>query len=126
MQDDHDRIQNLKSYYDKLARTLRNEADFKLFGKAIFDKRRIDDAMCCVEANFPREFNEYKKNAKTFGEFVETFKLYSLLVSNIKIKPPIGTSSYLVKVNEALKLIDKLKFVASSDLKYIKENFPNI
>ena len=123
MQDNKDKIKNLKNYYDKLARVLKNEASFEMFGKAIFDKRRIDDAICCIDANFPNEFKEYQRSAGNLAGSVETFRLYNMLITNIKNKPPMGNSSYLVNVQEALRIIDKLKFAASSDFNYIKENY---
>ena len=126
MQENVDKIKNLKNYYDKLARILRNEAAFKMFGKAIFDKRRIDDAVCCIDANIPNEFRIYQKNAGNISGSVETFRLYDMLIRSIKNKPPMGNSSYMVNIEEALKIIDKLKFVASSDLSYIKNNYSNL
>jgi len=126
MQDNKDKIKNLRNYYDKLANILRNEGSFRMFGKAIYDKRRIDDAMCCIDANFPREFIAFKTRTKNLNGMVETFKTYNMLVGKIKNKPPIGSSSYMAFVDDALKLIEKLKFVAASDLNYIKENFPEL
>ena len=126
MADNTEKIRNLRDYYDKLAKILRNEASFKMFGKAIFDKRRIDDAMCCIDANFPREFKSFKNHSKNMNGMIETFKLYNMLVANIKNKPPIGNSSYMVRINEALRILEKLKFVAASDLNYIKENYPEL
>ena len=72
MADNTEKIRNLRDYYDKLAKILRNEAYFKMFGKAIFDKRRIDDAMCCIDANFPREFKAFKSHSKNMAASPQT------------------------------------------------------
>ena len=123
MQNDNELLANLNGYYDKLIKILRYEASFKLAGKGIYDKTRIDDVMCCIDANFPKEFQQYKEKYGDINRQIRTLKLNVQLTETIKRKPPIGTSSYMVKIEEALSVIERLKKAIPADLNYIKANY---
>jgi len=123
MYTDDEIIYNLRGYYDKLVKILKEEVAITLFGKSIIDKKRIDDAICCIDANYPKEFISFREKFGTADHHVRTFKLYSQLIACIKNKPPIGTSSYMVRVNDAIAVIENLKRVISHDLNYIRTNY---
>ena len=123
MQNDNELLANLNGYYDKLIKILRHEASFKLAGNGIYDKTRIDDVMCCIDANFPKEFQQYKEKYGNMDSQIKTLKLNSQLLTTIKRKPPIGSSSYMIKINEAIAIVECLKRTVAQDLRRIRERY---
>lgn len=125
MQSEDELMTNLMNYYTKLEKCIQNEAAFSFGNKKIFDKKRVDDILCCIEASMPAEF---KRLANAYGEDkrVKTYKYQRDLIQNIKIKPPMGNSSYMVNTAETLQIIAALKRAIPGDLGYIRATYPNI
>ncbi len=125
MQTEDEILNNLMGYFKKLERCIQNEAAFSFGNKKIFDKKRVDDILCCIDASMPSEF---AKLANSYGEDkqIRTYKLKRELIANIKVKPPIGNSSYMVNTSETLQLIKSLAGSIPKDLGYIRATYPNL
>ena len=119
-------METLMNYFDKLSKYLKTNGSIGIGNRKLYDKKKIDDILCCVEANIPVVFKKY---ADTYGNSninIKTFKLQEQLIEYIRVKPPIGASSYLVNMTGALTTINKLKTAIPSDYIYILSNFPRL
>lgn len=121
-----DNIANLKMYFDKLIKTIETQASFKFGNKRIVDKQRIDDILCCIDANFPEILKLYRKQYGNTDKNVKSFKVYDLLLANIKIKPLFGTNSYSINYSETLQLAANIGRTFASDISYIERSYPDL
>ena len=119
-------IVNLKMYFDKLIKTIETQASFKFGNKHIVDKQRIDDILCCIDANFPKILKLYKKHHGSTDKNIKSFKEYDRLIANIKIKPILGNNSYSINYKETVQIASNLGITLSSDVKYIEKSYPNL
>lgn len=118
--------EELKMYFNKLLKTIETQAAFKLGNKYLLDKQRIDDILCCIDANFPAILKNYRKKYNNLDKNIQSYKSYDSLIANIKIKPPLGNNSYFINYNEVVMLIKGFDSHLSNDIKYLKENYPDL
>ena len=125
MLSNEEEISILIDYLNKLEKFIKDEPSFNFGNKKIYDKKRVDDILCCVDSSMPSEFNKY---LNTYGENkeIKTFKYRRKLIENIKIKPPIGNNSDFVNYSETLQAINFLKKCIPPDISYIRANYPNL
>lgn len=117
---------NLKMYFDKLVKTIETQSSFKFGDMYLVDKQRIDDILCCIDANFPHILKAYHKKYGDIDKAIKSFNHYNSLIENIKIKPPLGNNSYLINYNKVIEIIAILGNSFASDIKYINENYSNL
>ena len=121
MENYQDNVAELRKYYSKLYKYLRDCSGLSFAGTKVVDKRKVDDILVCIEASYP---SCYKKFLDLYGgSNIASKKFYDLLMSAIKNKFLFSSSSYAVKINEALTYIDKIKVSLPADFKYIEENY---
>ena len=112
-------IKTLKSYFNKLQRTIVHNADFKLFNVALVGKNKIDDILCCILATFP---NTYKRliNLKEGRDF-HSILSYNLLLNALKRKFIFNPNVYLVNVGTANKLLTAISKSVEADVNRIEK-----
>lgn len=115
----------LKEYFDKLLKTINSQAVFTLGNVKYVNKQKLDDILCCIDINFPKELMRFQKKYGNTNSNIKSFKIYQQIINNIKIKPLIGKANYAVRFEEVKILIDKIGRTFSSDMKYIQEHYPN-
>ena len=116
---------DLHMYITKLIKTIETQSSFSFGNKRILDKTRIDDILCCIDANFPDLLKKFKKHGQP-DKNVKSYKLYDRIIANIKIKPLIGTSSYAVNYREVRELAEILEQAIAADVSYIAKAYPNL
>lgn len=114
---------DLEKYFNKLIKLIEYEYSFKLGNKRLLDKKRTDDILCCIEASLPKEFKLFREKIGTVDKRIRTFRNHKNLMENIKIKPPIGTSSYFINYAETIDAIYNLKKSIPADISYILQNY---
>ena len=122
---DPEEIAKLKEYFDKLIKVINSQAVLSLGSTKFVDKQKIDDVLCCIDINFPKKLVEFNKKYGAVDSNIKSFKIYQEMINNIKIKPIIGKSNYAVRYNEVQVLIDRLGRSFNSDLKYIRDHYPD-
>ena len=106
-------IEEIRKYVNKLNFILTNDAIFSLFLNKFVNKKRIDDIICCIDANWPDKL-------KTKNQLEEKFfseKAYIMFVKNITQKTFISSSLYKVNYNEFLQQSKGLLKAIETDYK---------
>ena len=79
-----------------------------------------------MEPERPWVLLSWNNTTTTKAKQIRTYKLKRELIANIKVKPPIGNSSYMVNTSETLQLIKSLAGSIPKDLGYIRATYPNL
>ena len=114
----------LTNYFKKLQRILNNEAIFSLGKKKLYNKNRIDDILCCIEATFPKGYTDYIK--KTGGKDLKSYEYYQKLMYSIKNKFMFSSSHYFVNYREANTFLLSVIKTITGDVKNTCENSQNM
>ena len=107
------KIDDIKKYIRKLHSVLLNEASFSFFSNKFVNKQRIDDIICCIDANWPDKIKTKNKREERF--FSE--KVYIMFVKNITQKTFISSSLYKINYNEFLQQSGTLLKAIETDYK---------
>lgn len=107
----------IKKYLNKLMQIIEKEAVFNLFKSKIFDKKRIDDIMCCVEASWPEDYKKYIANFDT--RRIKSLIYYKKLMLAVKNRFLFSTNCYAIKQKDALDAIYMLSRAIDTDMKFI-------
>ena len=114
-----EKIKNFRLYLNKLSKFLREEAVMSLFATKLFPKNRIDDILCCIDANIPREYKTFikshgKKQLKSYEYYLELVKIVkgSFIIKDY----------YRVNCKQALQMIELIISYLNQDMKYIETN----
>jgi hypothetical protein len=110
------KIIELKKYLHKLYNFIEREALFSFISTKLFDKKKVDDLICCIDASFPEEYKNYIRETQ---KSLRTTKSYRELLNAIQNKFMFNTNMYLVHYQEALAKIVELQQVIDSDIKLI-------
>lgn len=108
-------ITEIKKHLKKLIFVIDNESTFTFADIKIHKKARMDDVICCVEANFP---NEYKKLIRLpQHKDYKSIAMYYSIKSLIQRKCFFSSSSYMVQYKTAIAYINNFSKVLEQDLK---------
>lgn len=114
-----EKIENIKKYIKKLNTIILNNTTFSLFSKRFVNKQRIDDIICCIEANWPQEL---KNTNVSYNTELSSLKIYKNFLTCITKKTFISNLLYNINYNEFLKQSSILLQSIDSDAKSIKNN----
>lgn len=119
MKDTNEILLEIRKYLKKLAATIDSEATFCFFKSRIFNKTKIDDLICCVEANFPEEYKKLlrSKSSQSF----KSVGIYYSLKRTIQKKFFFSSSSYLIEYRKAMSLIATFSSLLDFDLKKLNQ-----
>ena len=67
----------IQKYLKKLRAFIESGATFSLLDAKLYNKKRIDDLICCIQASWPNEYIEYTRKYGT-GRFKSPQRLYEL------------------------------------------------
>ena len=121
-----EKIGRFCNYCDKLVNIINTRQSFEIFGKVFIDKQIVDDVACCIDANIPYEFKKYREKYGNTDKRVSFFRVYMQMITFIRVKPPIGNSSYMIAKIPLIKTIEEIKNTIIQDYKYIMNKYPNI
>lgn len=107
----------LKKFLKKLQRFLEREANFTLINTKIYDKKKLDDLLCCIEASFPEDYRKYIK--KNGSKQLKSNTYYLQLLGAIKNRFWFSTNVYSVRFKEALPLVIGIYNTIDADLRFI-------
>ena len=114
----------MKKYLKKIKEIIENPT-FKFMDNRYVKKVRIDDLICCMEANFPESFKKIVKERKFSA--INSGKFYKNLLSTLKAKKSILFSDcYIVPYKAAVTYIESFTKNIDSDLKKLEENSSNM
>ena len=106
-----------KKYLKKLKSILELNAKFSLIENKLYDKKVIDDILCCIEASWPED---YKKYVMKFGaKKVSSTNNYNQMILAIKNKFLFSTNVYSVDYSKALNSITSLMVSIEKDMQHI-------
>ena len=108
---------DFKKYLKKLNLIIEMEAKLSLISSKLYDKKRIDDVMCCIEASWPEDYKKYI--AKFDVKKLKTPTYYNQLIKAIKNKFLFSTDCYSVNYSKATEAISSLLISIESDMKFI-------
>ena len=110
-------VLEVQKYLKKLESIIKMDCTFNFFDLRLYDKKRIDDVICCIEGSWPDEYKKYI--AKKSSTKLKTPKLYKLLSDAVKNRFLFSTSCYSVNYYMALSAITQLYTSIVQDLNYI-------
>ena len=114
-----EKIKKLKIYFGKLSKLIREEATMKLIATSLIPKARVDDLLCCIDANFPKEFRQF---VKTHGKKqLKSYEYYLDLVKTIKKRCIFG-DYYRINHGQSIQMIELIVSYLAQDKKYIEAN----
>lgn len=120
MENIKENITELQTYLKKLKNIIETEASFSFGNTKIVNKKKIDDVLCCVEANIPNMYKAYLKKGGPRKLTSNTY--YSQLLYSIKNKFFFSTNVYKVESTNSIKCIDTLIETLASDIKFVYSN----
>ena len=103
----------IKKFLKKLTVEIDQKSSFSFMNKRYVNKARVDDILCCIEANFPDEL----KKRKT----LKSMQFYKELLKIVKHKCLFSGNLYSINYNESMKLIDYLVASFRRDFEYLNE-----
>ena len=110
----------VKKYLKRLLTVLRTDAVFSFLKTKLYNKSRIDDILCCVEASFP---DEYKKLIKSMqARDLKSYKYYVQLSNELRKKFFLCESLYQINYRAVEALVNGINAAIDSDMKYIKNS----
>lgn len=113
-------IAALKDYFKKLQRVINFEASFSLFGRALIQKSKIDDVLCCILAKFPESYKRTMRSSES--KKYNSIICYNTLFNAIKNKFFLDSGKYIVDAGKANKLISTLLVNIERDINLIEKN----
>ena len=91
-----EQLQDLTVYLNKLKRIIIEQASFTFGRTKIVNKARVDDVICCIQASYPQDFQEYVKRngAKSFQTYLCFQQLLSVATRKTMLLPGCYTVDY--------------------------------
>ena len=110
----------LIGYFNKLQRTVLNNADFSLGSKKILKKEKVDDLLCCILLLLP---DIYKKDFKTtYDNKYSSISSFKLLYKELKHKFWLSSDYYIVNSDHVIKAIGLIKKAIASDVRMLEKD----
>ena len=116
-------VAELKKYLKKLSSILEAEVKFSFIDAKLYDKKRLDDVMCCIESSWPAEYKNYI--IKCGQKNLKSPICYKQLIKAVRNKFLFSTNHYSVNYSVALKALQNLLIVIEQDIQYILKNSCN-
>ena len=110
-------VLEIRKYLKKLESIIKKECTFNFLNLKLYNKKRIDDIICCIEGSWPDEYKKYIE--KKGSTKLKTPKLYNLLSDAVKNRFLFSTSCYSVNYYMALSAITQLYTSIVQDLNFI-------
>ena len=108
---------DLKKYLRKLLTIIEREAQFTLIKSKIFNKKRIDDALCCIDASWPEDYKSYITKYRSTR--LNSPAIYKKLILAIKNKFFLSSDCYSVQYEDTIKAIKALMVSIDKDMNFI-------
>ena len=99
-----EQIQSLKSYLDKLKRIIMTESSFSFGNTKIVSKSRIDDVICCIQASYPKDYEEYVK--RNGMKSLQTYVYFQQLLAVVTKKFFFSSAQYSIDINSFMGLLN--------------------
>lgn len=113
-------LDSLIGYFNKLQRTVLNNADFNFGSTKILKKEKVDDILCCILLLLP---DIYKKDFKTtYDNKYSSISSFKLLYKELKYKFWLFPEYYMVKSENIVKLISLIKKTIESDVRMLERD----
>ena len=119
MYDLEEKIVAIKKYLRKLLMTINNEASFTLIHTKLFNKKRIDDILCCIEGSLPED---YKRFVRLGARQLKSNNYYIQLLQVIRNSFWLNPSLYSVRYGEAERYISAIISSIESDIRFVYSN----
>ena len=112
-------LKTLKNYFAKLQRVVLYEVDFKLFGKGLIKKNKIDDVLCCILATFPPLYKRMLSVKE--GKDYHSILSFNLLIKMLKKRFLLNPNVYMADIGQANRLIGAVLKSIEADYKEIEK-----
>ena len=113
-------INEIKKYLKTLVQVLYGNVIFYFPNRRVICKTRIDDILCCIEANFPDLYKEKLRSRKV--EKLKSEICYNELKQVLKRQFLFFSSCYIIKYRDAERIINVLLKSFESDIRFLYKN----
>ena len=113
-------ILEIKKYLKKLTNVINKDHCFAFFSKRLYNKKRIDDLLCCIEASFPTEYKNYIKTQGSRN--LRSYQSYTELVKTLHSKFILSSDYYFFPCAKAISIINCFSQLLDSDIKKVNES----
>ena len=107
-------------YLKKLKSIIELKPKFSLIENKIYDKKEIDDILCCIEASWPKDYKKYVMKFRT--KKLNSTNYYNQIILAIKNKFLFSSNVYSVDYKKALNNITSLISSIEKDMRYINSD----
>jgi len=116
---DQESLEQIKHYLRSLKKVIEHEYDFKLFGRCLVKKNKIDDVYVCLLAVIP----EHIKQAIKSGRFdkVSSVVYFKSITRYMKNKFKLSNDVYLVYYDKTIRSIEGLIISMKKDFGFIEK-----
>ena len=113
----------IQKYLKKLRAYIQNDAKFSFLDAKLYEKKRIDDILCCIQASWPIEYKNY--TAKYGSGRFKSPKYYQDLIKAVKNRFLFSTTCYSVDYIRAIEAIKQLHDSIDLDMRIILDEQEN-
>lgn len=113
-------IEEIKTYLRKLQRVVET-GDFKIFGKMIIKKNKVDNILCCVLAVLPESFKTMTKDDQVTVDKYPAVASFNRMTKVINNPFFLSADYYSFSLNDVITLIQNINKNIKGDIAKIEE-----
>lgn len=115
-----EQLQKLNLYLNKLKRIVSTEKTFSFGNVRIVSKAKIDDIICCIQASYPKDYEDYVK--RNGIKSLQTYLYYQQILTVATKKFMLSPDQYQVDYVQLEKLIATIMQLAENEMKKVIED----
>lgn len=115
-----EQLQKLNLYLNKLKRIVSTKKTFSFGNVRIVSKAKIDDVICCIQASYPKDYEDYVK--RNGIKSLQTYLYYQQILTVATKKFMLSPDQYQVDYVQLEKLIATIMQLAENEMKKVIED----
>ena len=121
MQTLDEQIEKLITYLNKLKKIVNNEKSFSFGSIKIVSKAKIDDVLCCIQASYPQDYQDYVK--RNGIKSLQSHLNFQQIVNIVTKKFMLSGDHYSIDSVQLEKLLGSFSQIVKNEMKnVIKDN----
>lgn len=112
-----EQIRDFNLYLNKLKRVVSTEKSFSFGNARIVSKAKVDDAICCIQSSYPKDYQDYVK--RNGIKSLQTYLYYQQVLNIATKKFMLSSGHYQIDYPQLEKLISTLSQLAQNEIKKI-------
>lgn len=110
--------EKVKKYLKKYNQFLLSQHIFRFGQRYFFDKKRVDDLICCIEGSMPKKYFEFTNIIG--GQSLQSYIYYKKMLTYSR-KQFFNFSIYVIQPRKVIPLIQALISTIDYDCKIVSE-----